>query len=312
MSNTTQHSSSNSMPKHAMPERVKLFLLALPFFILVLAFSYVPIFGWIYAFTNYRIGSKLSQLDFVGLSHFKEIFSSGSDFIQVLTNTFVLGFLGILLSPAPVVFAIMISQVNSRRYARLVQTITSFPNFISWVLMYAIIFLMFSSDSGVINKIISGIGLNGSINILANGEYAWLWITILGLGKGLGYSAIIYLAAIAGIDPELYDAADVDGAGRMAKIIHITVPHLLPTFFVLLLLSVANILNSGFDQYFVFQNPFTMDKLEVLDTYTYRLGIVNSQWSFSIAVGMFKSVVSIILLMTANYASKLVRKQSII
>lgn len=194
----------------------------------------------------------------------------------------------------------------------MVQTGTSIPNFISWVLVYSIVFMLLSSESSALNNILMGLGLvKEPVNPLTNAKHAWLIQVAIGAWKTLGYNAIIYLSAITSIDQELYQAADVDGANTWQKIVHVTVPGLLSTFFVLLLLAISNMLSNGFDQYWLLGNGMTWDKLEVFDTYVYRMGIKNMEYSLATAMGIFKSVVSIILLSFANWASKRLRGESI-
>lgn len=194
----------------------------------------------------------------------------------------------------------------------MVQTGTSIPNFISWVLVYSIVFMLLSSESSALNNILMGLGLvKEPVNPLTNAKHAWLIQVAIGAWKTLGYNAIIYLSAITSIDQELYQAADVDGANTWQKIVHVTVPGLLSTFFVLLLLAISNMLSNGFDQYWLLGNGMTWDKLEVFDTYVYRMGIKNMEYSLATAMGIFKSVVSIILLSFANWASKRLRGDSI-
>ena len=186
------------------------------------------------------------------------------------------------------------------------------PNFISWVLVYSIVFMLLSSESSALNNILMGLGLvKEPVNPLTNAKHAWLIQVAIGAWKTLGYNAIIYLSAITSIDQELYQAADVDGANTWQKIVHVTVPGLLSTFFVLLLLAISNMLSNGFDQYWLLGNGMTWDKLEVFDTYVYRMGIKNMEYSLATAMGIFKSVVSIILLSFANWASKRLRGESI-
>lgn len=294
-------------------KKMKLLLMISPFMLLVFAFSYVPLFGWIFAFTNYTPGLKFSKLHFVGLKFFAMIFSDGGEFFNALKNTAILSCLAILSTPLPMVLAIMITQLRSNKFKRVIQTITSFPNFISWILIYAIVYMLLSSQDSAFNKLLMNLHLvSQPTNVLGDGEHAWIIQTILGIYKGIGYSAIIYIATIAGINPEYYDAAEVDGAGRLARIWHVTVPHLLPTYIVLLLLAIANFLNNGFEQFYVFKNPLTVDHLEVLDTYTYRVGLELSQFSYSTAVGMFKTVISVLLLMFSNKMAKKLRGESII
>lgn len=234
------------------------------------------------------------------------------DFLNVMRNTLCISFLNICCSVLPAIFAIAISQLKNKKYAKMVQTGTSIPNFISWVLVYSIVFMLLSSESSALNNILMGLGLvKEPVNPLTNAKHAWLIQVAIGAWKTLGYNAIIYLSAITSIDQELYQAADVDGANTWQKIVHVTVPGLLSTFFVLLLLAISNMLSNGFDQYWLLGNGMTWDKLEVFDTYVYRMGIKNMEYSLATAMGIFKSVVSIILLSFANWASKRLRGESI-
>ena len=292
--------------------QVQLVLCLLPFLILVTVFSYIPISGWAYAFIDYTPGVSIFKSDFTGLKQFKMVFSGASDFWVVLRNTLSISGLNILCSIIPVIFAIMISQVKLRGFSRFVQTLSSIPNFISWVLVYSVVFMLISSEDSALNNILTAFHLvDKPTNVLINADMAWFVQVMIGIWKSTGYSAILYLAAITSIDQELYQAADVDGANSWKKIIHITVPGIIPTFFVLLLLSISNMLSNGFEQFWLFGNGMTWDKLEVFDTYVYRMGIKNMEYSFSTALGIFKSIVSIILLTSANWASKRVRGQSI-
>ncbi len=293
--------------------QVKLLLVTLPFVLLIFVIHYLPLLGWSFAFVDYMPGTSVLKQPFTGFKHFQEIFAAGSDFPIVIRNTLVTGFLGIVVSPVPIIFAIMLSQVKSGRFSRTVQTVTSIPNFVSWILVYSIFFIFFAVDDGVVNRILLALHIvNEPTNMLGNNAIAWYFQVFVGLWKITGWNAIIYIAAMAGIDPELYSAADVDGANRIRKILHVTIPGITPTYIVMLLLAFANILSNNFDQFYVFQNPIVMDKLEVFDTYIYRMGILNSQFSFATAMGCFKSVVSLILLMFANTLSKALRGNSII
>ncbi len=186
------------------------------------------------------------------------------------------------------------------------------PNFISWVLVYSIVFMLLSSENSALNNILMGLGLISSpVNPLTDVDHAWAVQVSINVWKTLGYNAIIYLSAITSIDQELYQAADVDGANNWQKILHVTIPGLLSTFFVLLLLAISNMLSNGFDQFWLLGTGMTWDKLEVFDTYVYRMGIRNMEYSLATAMGIFKSVVSILLLSFANFASKRLRGNSI-
>ena len=198
------------------------------------------------------------------------------------------------------------SEMRSQRFKKYVQILTTLPNFISWVLVYSIAFMLFSVDNGLVNHILINLGfIDKGIGFLASDSHTWLKMALWELWKGLGWGAILYIAAIAGIDQELYEAARVDGAGRFRTIWNITVPGIMPTYFVLLLLTIANFINNGLEQYFVFQNAINKNHIEVLDLYVYNTGLVGNNFSFATAVSMLKSVISIILLFFANGMSKL-------
>ena len=295
--------------------KYQLFFLSIPFVIYIFIFNYLPLFGWSYAFFDYKPGIPLFENEFVGFKYFASLFNTPTarqELVRVMTNTFAISFLGLACSVLPVIFAIFLSEIRSKKLQKFVQTVTTLPNFISWVLVYAIMFAMFAPEDGFINILLMKWNvISTPTNILADGEHVWLIQTMIGVWKGLGWGAIVYLAAIAGIDRELYDAAAVDGAGRFKKILHVTVPGIIPTFFVLLMLSISGIINNGLDQYFVFQNPMTKEKIEVLDLYVYNQGIASTNYAGATAIGIMKSFVSITLLFTVNKLSKLVRGESI-
>lgn len=293
---------------------IKLLILVLPMLILVFIFNYMPLFGWAYAFADYVPGISIFEQNYsAGLKYFKMMFSGVGYFPTVMRNTLVLSLSGILLSPVPAILAIMITQLyRTKHLQKIIQTATSLPHFISWVLVYSLFFALFNTSNGAVNQILLNLNIiDEPTNILINADIAWLLQIGIGMWKNAGWSAIIYFAAITSIDPELYDAADVDGAGSFQKTLHVTVPGLFSTYFVLLMMSIANMLSNGFEQYYVFQNALTTNKLEVLDTYIYKIGLSNLQFSLSTAMGIFKSVVSITLLTIANLTSKAIRGESI-
>lgn len=292
-------------------ESMQPFLLSLPFVLFVFAFAYVPLFGWAYAFTDYRAGMQMSDVSFVGLQHFAAIWKNKSELLRVLRNTFAMSLIGLIFSPLPMVFAILINEIKSNKFRKMVQTLTTLPNFISWIVVFTLAFAMFSSD-GMVNGLLHRFESSEIVNPLGNADIAWIFQWALATWKTLGWSAIIYIAAIAGIDAELYDAAHVDGANRFQTIMNVTVPGLYSTFFVLLLLQISNILSNGFDQYFVFYNPLTAEKVEVLDYYVYRVGVLSNNYPQSIALGMFKTIVSVTLLFGANKLSQKLRGESIV
>lgn len=293
----------------------RLFYCILPFIILTFLFSYFPLHGWIYAFFDYKPPLSLSQCEFVGMKWFKTLFANKTQvaqMIQVMKNTFAMSLLGILTSILPLGFAIFLNEIKCKWFKNLVQTLTTLPNFISWVLVYSVAFSLFT-DSGMVNTLLTNLGIiTEPIKFLDSDAHTYLWMTLWNLWKGLGWGAIMYLAAIAGIDAELYEAARVDGANRFQLIKNITVPALMPTFFVLLMMSVANFLNNGMDQYYVFQNSFNKEHIQVLDLYVYNIGMTGSSLSLATAISMLKSVVSVTLLMIVNFVSKKTRGESII
>lgn len=304
--------------KYEMESKYKLFLMILPFVILCFIFSYLPLWGWRYAFFEYQPGIDLSMDNFVGFKWFTYLFenpATRSDIIRVIKNTLAMSALGIGTSFLPMAFAIFLNEIKASRFRKIVQTFTTVPNFISWVLVYTFAFALFSSE-GFVNSVLIDFGvIEQGTNFLMSGEHIWIKMWAWGTWKGLGWSAIIYIAGISGIDQQLYEAATVDGAGRFQRMWHVTVPGLLPTFSVLLLLSIASILSNGMDQYFVFKNSANKDTIEVLDLYVYTLGLGSGgsgNIPLATVVGMLKSIISVTLLMGANRISKLVRGETIV
>ena len=274
-------------------------------------FAYVPIFGWFIAFTNYTIGSTLTSLHWAGFTAFISMWKMRSDVLRVLVNSLAISGLGLLFSPLAMIFAILLNEIKGRKTKRVIQTVTTFPNFISWIVVFGFAYTIFS-NTGLINTVLGQLHLpQSSTGILGDTGHVWAFQVCLQIWKTLGWNSIIYLAAITGIDSELYEAAEIDGANKFGCIYHITLPSLFPTFFVLLVLAISNILNNGFDQYFVFYNPLVANRIEVLDYYTYKLAFLMNQMPVSVAVGMLKSLVSIALVFGANQASKKVRGESI-
>lgn len=293
----------------------RLFYCLIPFIILCFLFSYFPLHGWIYSFYDYKPPLSLSQCDFVGLKWFKTLFANKTQvaqMLQVMKNTFAMSLLGIATSILPAAFAIFLNEIKCKWFKNLVQTLTTLPNFISWVLVYSVAFSLFT-DSGMVNTLLQNMGIiTTPIKFLDSDTHTYLWMTLWSMWKGLGWGAIMYLAAIAGIDQELYEAAKVDGANRFELIKNITIPALAPTFFVLLMMSVANFLNNGMDQYYVFQNAFNKEHIQVLDLYVYNIGMTGSSLSLATAISMLKSIVSVTLLAIVNFVSKKTRGSSII
>ncbi|WP_379222617.1 ABC transporter permease subunit [Paenibacillus sp. GCM10023250] len=232
--------------------------------------------------------------------------------LQVIKNTFGLSGLSLLFSWLPMVFAIFLTEIKAVRFRKFIQTVTTLPNFISWVLVYSLAFSMLSSE-GIVNGMLHQLGITDSpILFLQSSSHVWLTMWMWTTWKTLGWSAILYIAAIMGIDDSLYEAAEVDGATRMQVIRHVVLPSMLPTYFVLLMLQIASFLNNGLEQYFVFQNAFNKDHIQVLDLYVYNLAMGGGSYSVSVAISMLKSLISVVLLFSVNKLSKLLRGESIV
>jgi putative aldouronate transport system permease protein len=295
--------------------KFQLFLYLMPFLVLVFVFSYLPLWGWRYAFFDYHAGDTLSMKSWTGLKWFTFLFqnpATSKHIGQVMINTLCMSGLGLATSWLSMAFAIFLTEIKNKHIRSIVQTCTTVPNFISWVLVYAVALCIFSTDGFVSNLFVNqGFWTQGK-NLLMDGSHTWLKMLLWGQWKGLGWSAIIYIAAISGIDPQLYEAATVDGAGRFQKMWHVTLPELLPTYCVLLVLSIAGILSNGMEQYLCFENSNNTTYMEVLDLYVYKIGIKGGLIPLSTVIGMLKSIISLILLFIANNLSKLVRGQTVV
>ena len=301
------------MGKKVIPGRRKkynLLFMTLPFMIIVLLFNYVPIFGWIYSVFDYIPGVSVFDCDFVGLDYFRLIFRD-ANVVRTLKNTFIFAVIGIVLTPLPMFFAILLNEIKCGPVRRVVQTFTTLPNFISWVIIFSLAFSLFATD-GVVTTLIARITGSEVNSILSSGESVYWFQTALGIWKSLGWSSIIYLAAIAGIDQEQYEAARVDGAGYVQCALHVTLPSLMETYVVLFILQIGNFLNTGYEQYMLFKNALTANNIEVLDLYTYRIGLENMDYSYGVAISILKSIVSISLVVLANMVAKKIRGNTVI
>ncbi|SFH84272.1 multiple sugar transport system permease protein/putative aldouronate transport system permease protein [Lachnospiraceae bacterium NLAE-zl-G231] len=297
---------------HLTKGKITLLCMTIPSVLFILVFSYFPISGWIYSFFDYRIGYKLSKCEFVGLDNF--IYAFGDPYIiTVILNTLIISILGLLGLPLAGMIAILLSEVRGKKFKKTVQTAITIPNFISWIIIYSIMFSLFSND-GLLTTLVRGLSGNrdSTVTLLTNPETAKLFMVLTNIWKTVGYNSIIFFAAVTGIDSQLYDAAAVDGAGRWQKILHITIPGILPTFITLLIISVGAILNNGFEQYYVFVNPMIQKNIEVLDYYVYRIGMLNNDIPASTAVSMIKTFISVVLVFSVNKLSKKTLGQSIL
>ena len=280
-------------------------LLALPLLYLLI-FKYIPMVYIQIAFKKYSIVESVWKLPLAGnhgFEYFIKAFKS-KDFILALRNTVGLNLLDLLIGfPAPIIFALILNEICFKRFKKVVQTIAYMPHFLSWVIIYGLALQLFAPSTGFINMILNNLGME-SVPFL-NESHHWV-ATYAGLGvwQNFGWGSIVYLAAIAGISPELYEAASVDGAGRFKKMWHITLPGIKPTIVVLLVMNLGNILGSNFDRPFALQNNLVMDVANVISTYVYKVGIKGLQFSLTTAVGLFQSVVGVFFLLMANWISR--------
>jgi putative aldouronate transport system permease protein len=286
----------------------------------MLIFNYAPMYGILVGFKrNYRITEPLFSLRFLqsawaaehGFQHFIAFFKD-PEFVDIMVNTLGLSVLRLTFGfPAPIIFAILLNEIRLRRFKRTVQTISYLPHFLSWVVLGGII-TTWLSDTGFLNQILKGLGiLEEGITYLAYPQYFWPVVVISNIWKELGWGAIIYLAAIAGIDQELYEAAQIDGAGRLRRIFSITLPCIKGTITVLFILAVGGLLNSNFDQIFVLWNPLNAPRSTVLDIYVYTVAMRGMRFSYATAIGLFKSVVAFMLLFIANNVTKKINDVSL-
>ena len=275
-----------------------LYLFILPTIVYFFIFSYIPYYGLTIAFRQFKIFLGIARSPWVGLKYFREFFNS-PDFVRLLRNTLLISVLRIIFGfPVPIIFALLLNEVRHIGYKRTVQTITYFPHFLSWV-VYTGIMLVFIAPTGVVNEVAVALG-GQQIPILTKGQYFLPMIIITDIMKGFGFGAIIYLAALAGIDPQLYEAAVVDGANKWQQVVHVTIPGIRSTIVVMLILALGGLLNAGFDQIFQFYNASVYEVADIIDTFVYRIGLQASQFSLGTAVGMFKGVIGLILIVTAN------------
>lgn len=275
-----------------------------PGLILCFIFSYIPMYGIIIAFKDYNILSSVTGAEWVGLKYFREFFNDPA-LSNVLRNTLVLNGLALLFSfPAPILLALFINEIKNVKFKKTVQTISYLPHFLSWVIFGGIVMEMLMPN-GVVSVLLYKLGiLSEPINFMAKGEYFYAIYTIISIIKSVGFGSILYVAAITGIDQELYEAATVDGCGRFQKMWYITIPCISGTIVIMLIFQISSILNTGYEQIILLQNSLNLAYSETLDTYVYKIGIAQSRYSYAAAVGLLKSILSVSLMLIANQTSK--------
>lgn len=273
-------------------------LMLLPGILLLIIFTYIPMFGIVMAFQDYVPAKGILGSDWVGLRNFKLIFTL-RDSRQIFINTIIISFWKILLRIAvPVAFAILINEVKNRFVKKSVQTIVYLPHFLSWVVFASVVQMIFSLD-GPINRVIEMIGFE-PVMFLGSNEWFREVIIFTESWKEFGYSSIVYFAALTGIDPGLYEACSIDGANRLDKLLHITLPGIMPIILIMLTMELPNILSAGFDQIYNLYNPLVYDTGDILDTFVYRMGMTKRQYSMGTAVGLIKSTLGMVLMLVAN------------
>ena len=288
----------------------ELYLIILPVLVYYILFHYKPMYGLIIAFQDYSPRRGIWGSDWVGLQNFKDFFG-GIYFWRLLRNTLSISLVTLVVGfPAPIILALLVNELRSKLFSRITQTITYMPHFVSMVVLCAMIREFVAEDGFITQFLVKFFGYDGK-NLLSRGAYFTPIYAISNIWQGVGWGSIVYLAALTGIDMELYEAARVDGAGRWKQTIHITIPSIAPTIIVMLIMRMGQIMSVGHEKIILLYNEGIYDKADVISTYVYRMGIVNRQYSFSAAVGMFNSVVNFILVIAANQISKKVSETSL-
>lgn len=301
MRNKNTSMASNIM-KYIVRDRY-LYLLLLPGIVALFIFNYIPMYGVVIAFKEYNIFAGISASPWVGFLQFERLFRN-PDFSRVIVNTLLISTYKLICGfPVPIILAILLNELRNKHFKKITQTVLYLPHFISWVIFAGLIITFLNPTTGVVNDIISRYG-GEKIDFLASKRMFRSILVITDIYKGVGWGTIVYLSAISGVDPNLYEAATVDGASRFRQIWHITLPAIRSVIVVLLILNLSNILNAGFDQVFLLYNPLVYEVGDIIDTYVYRKGLVDSNYSLASAAGLFKNGIALILIVTTNYIVK--------
>lgn len=297
--------------KRKFQEQLVLQSMVLPALLALLVFAYIPMYGVVIAFKDFDITMGISASPWVGLKHFKT-FLVDPELWNVMRNTLILNVLGTLVCfPAPIILAVLINEMPAGRFKKTSQTVSYLPHFLSWVIFAGLILEMLRPN-GIVSDFCVKLGIFDSpVNFMAKGSWFYMIFVIASLIKGLGYGSIIYVAALTGVDEEIYEAAKMDGCSRFQRIWHIALPSIRGTIAVMLILQIGSILNTGIEQIFMFQNVMNIQFSETLDTYVYKVGIAQGRMAYSAAVGLLKSIVSVILLVIANTASKKITERGL-
>lgn len=283
----------------------QLWVMLFPAMLYILIFCYVPMYGIQLAFREYDFSKGLTGGAFVGFKYFKQYFESPM-FFSTLKNTFVISFASILVGfPIPIILAMVVNQIRNKKWKRTVQTTVYIPYFISVVVLVSMLRIMLADDSGVISNFLKAIHLVGKDVNLLGSESTFMPVYVLsGVWQTMGWNSIIFIAALASVDTQLYDACRIDGANRWQTMIHIDLPSIMPTIIIMLIMNMGNILNVGFDKVFLMQNSLNLGASQVISTYVYTVGIKSSQFSFGAAVGLFNTLINFVFLMATNAIAK--------
>ncbi|WP_219835616.1 sugar ABC transporter permease [Paenibacillus sp. R14(2021)] len=289
-----------------------LMILTLPAVLWIIVFNYIPMYGIIIAFKEYTPFQGFLHSQWTGLANFRELFTDPT-FKDSLSNTFKISIYKLVLGfPPPIILALLLNELVFKRFKRIVQSLTYLPYFVSWVLVVGFMYTLFDPETGVLSRLLMKLGVIGSDTMLMGDTHSFLTLVVATeIWKNIGWNSIIYLAAIAGIDPQLYEAGVVDGANRFQRVWYITLPALKPTIIILLILSIGGLVNSNFDQMYLMQNSMTQDAANVLAVYSYKMGLVSGRFSYGTAVGLFQSIVAFVLMYAANYSSRKLTKESL-
>jgi ABC-type polysaccharide transport system, permease component len=280
-----------------------LYLMVLPGILYFIVFKYVPMAGLVIAFQNYKPHLGFTGSEWVGLEHFKRLFTE-PDFLNILTNTLLLFGMNLLFYfPIPIILALMLNEVRITFFKRFFQTLVYLPHFMSWVIIVSISFVMLTMDGGILNELLAYFGFE-KINFLLSPEWFRPTYIIQVIWREAGWGTIIYLAAIASVDPQLYEAARMDGAGRMRQVWHITLPAIRSVIIILLILKIGDVLELGFEHVYLLLNSMNREVAEIIDTYVYTAALRQGQFSYSTAIGFFKSFVGLLLVVFANKLAK--------
>ncbi|OMF27218.1 polysaccharide ABC transporter ATP-binding protein [Paenibacillus sp. FSL H8-0548] len=280
-----------------------LYLLVFPGLLYFLVFKYIPMWGVLIAFQNYSPYLGFLHSEWVGLEHFQRLFSN-AEFYRIFRNTMAINLLSLIFFfPLPIILSLMMNELRLQWFKKTIQSIVYLPHFLSWVVIVGMSFLMLSQSEGVINQLLVAFGFE-KIDFLTNPDYFWLLLTLQSIWKEVGWGTVLFLAAIASVDTQQYEAAKLDGAGRLRQMWHVTLPAIRNVIIILLILRIGHIMDVGFEQVYLMMNGAVSEVAEVFDTYVYRVGILQAQFSYSTAVGLFKSVIGVALVVFANWLAK--------